>query len=174
MPGLPAPDSIGAGLNRAAEHLHRTEPGLLDASEGIADRAEVDREARRALHHPAVVAGLRAPRLWPEIPVAARLGDAPDAVVLEGIIDLLYEDDAGELVILDYKTDRVDDAAAIPAKMANYQWQGAAYAAAIERATGQTVKAVQFLFIRADAVQTVDDWRELAQQFDARTAANSG
>lgn len=145
------------------------------ASEGIADRADVAREARRALRHPAVVAGLRAPRLWPEIPVAARLGAAPDAVVLEGIIDLLYEDDAGALVILDYKTDRVDDAAAdIPAKMANYKWQGAAYAAAIERATGLTVKAVQFLFIRADAVQTVDDWRELAQQIDARTMAHAG
>ena len=143
-------------------------------SEGVADRAEIARLALRALHHPAVIAGLRAPRLWPEIPVAARVGNAPDSVVLEGIIDLLYEDDAGNLVILDYKSDRVDDAAAISAKMDNYKWQGAAYAAAIERAAGQTVKAVQFLFIRADAVQTVDDWRELAQQIDARTRAGAG
>ena len=142
-------------------------------SEGVADRAEVARLALRALHHPAVITGLRAPRLWPEIPVAARVGNAPDAVVLEGIIDLLYEDDAGELVILDYKSDRVADSAAISAKMANYKWQGAAYAAAIERAAGQTVKAVQFLFIRADAVQTVDDWRELAQQIDARTRSGA-
>ena len=143
-------------------------------SEGVADRAEIARLALRALHHPAVIAGLRAPRLWPEIPVAARVGNAPDSVVLEGIIDLLYEDDAGELVILDYKSDRVADSAAISAKMDNYKWQGAAYAAAIERAAGQTVKSVQFLFIRADAVQTVDNWRELAQQIDALTRAGAG
>ena len=175
MPHLPLPaaipaDDLLAHWDDAISNAARR----YAASEGIADRADVARLAHRALRNPAVVAGLRAPRLWPEIPVAARLGAAPDAVVLEGIIDLLYEDDAGELVILDYKTDRVADAAAIPAKMDNYKWQGAAYAAAIERATGQTVKAVQFLFIRADAVQTVDDWRELAQQIDAGTAATAG
>ena len=35
VPGLPAADSIGAGLNRAAEHLHRAEPILLDAGVGL-------------------------------------------------------------------------------------------------------------------------------------------
>ena len=153
-------------INRAAQR-HA-------ASEGLSDSGEVANLARQALRNPAVVAGLRAPRRWPEIPVAARLDDAPDSVVLEGIIDLLYEDNAGGLVILDYKSDYVPDDAEIRAKMSNYQWQGAAYAAAIERATGKPIRAVQFLFIRADAVQTVDDWRELVQRLAGQSSALAG
>ena len=153
-------------INRAAQR-HA-------ASEGLSDSGEVANLARQALRNPAVVAGLRAPCLWPEIPVAARLGDAPDSVVLEGIIDLLYEDNAGGLVILDYKSDYVRNDAEIRAKMSNYQWQGAAYAAAIERATGKPIRAVQFLFIRADAVQTVDDWRELMQRLAGQSSALAG
>lgn len=153
-------------INRAAQR-HA-------ASEGLSDSGEVANLARQALRNPAVVAGLRAPRRWPEIPVAARLGDAPDSVVLEGIIDLLYEDNAGGMVILDYKSDYVPDDAEIRAKMSNYQWQGAAYAAAIERATGKPIRAVQFLFIRADTVQAVDDWRELMQRLDGQSSARAG
>ena len=167
LPDLPLPAAADvddflaqwhAAIDRAAQR-HST-------SAGLSDSGEVANLARQALRNPAVVAGLRAPRLWPEIPVAARLGAAPDSVVLEGIIDLLYEDDAGGLVILDYKSDNVPNDAAMRAKMVNYQWQGAAYAAAIERATGRTVRAVQFLFIRYDSVRTVDHWRDLIQQMD--------
>ena len=167
LPDLPLPAAAAADdflaqwhatIDRAAQRH--------SASAGLSDSGEVANLARQALRNPAVVAGLRAPRLWPEIPVAARLGAAPDSVVLEGIIDLLYEDDAGGLVILDYKSDYVPNDAAMQSKMSNYQWQGAAYAAAIERATGQTVRAVQFLFIRYDSVRTVDHWRDLIRQMD--------
>ena len=71
-------------------------------------------------------------------------------MVIEGIIDLLYLDHDGQMVILDYKSDRVDTDAAVQDKMDYYRWQGAAYAAAVESATGKTVKDVQFLFVRRD------------------------
>ena len=97
----------------------------------------------------------RAPRLWPEIPVAASIDTPRGPVVIEGIIDLLYQDDDGELVILDYKSDRVDDYVAADAKLEHYRMQGVAYAATVERATGNTVKAVQFLFVQLQDGRTL-------------------
>ena len=175
MPQLPldAAASVDDFLTQWNDTINRAAQRHA-ASEGLSDSGEVANLARQALRNPAVVAGLRASRRWPEIPVAARLGDAPDSVVLEGIIDLLYEDNAGGLVILDYKSDYVRNDAEIRTKMSNYQWQGAAYAAAIERATGKPIRAVQFLFIRADAVQTVDDWRELMQRLAGQSSALAG
>ena len=122
--------------------------------------AEVARLTRDALAHDAVGEALRAKRRWSEISVAAPLEADGRAVALEGIIDLLYETDDGELVILDYKTDDVRDAADLERKTARYRYQGACYAYAVGRASGKRVKAVQFLFIRrareGDGLQEID------------------
>ena len=130
------------------------------AQHGVADKAEVARLAGDALAHEAVGAALRARRRWSEISVAAPLEVDGRAVALEGIIDLLYETDDGELVILDYKTDDVRSAGELERKRARYRYQGACYAYAVERATGKRVRAVQFLFIRraraGDGLQEVD------------------
>ena len=121
--------------------------------------------AKRTLRNPAVVAALRAPRLWPEIPAAAQIETPRGPVVIEGIIDLLYEDVDGQLVILDYKSDRVDSDDEVAAKLNHYGMQGAAYAAAVERATGQTVIAVQFLFIqRENGLREIENLRDLIDQ----------
>ena len=120
--------------------------------------------ANRALRSPAVVVGLRAPQLWSEISVAASIDTPRGPVVIEGIIDLLYRDHDGQLVILDYKSDRVDSDAAVEVKLDHYRLQGAAYAAAVERATGDSVKAVQFLFVRrSDGLREIDNLRELVE-----------
>ena len=111
-----------------------------------------------------MVAGLRAPRLWAEIPVAARIETPRGPVVIEGIIDLLYQDDDDRLVILDYKSDYVPTEAAVQDKLARYQWQGAAYAAAVTRATGRTVKDVQFLFVQIDQARRITNLQELMGQ----------
>ena len=138
-------------------------------------QGEIITYVKKALRHPAVSDGLRAQRRWPEISVAASVGDGPHRVVIQGIIDLLYEDDNGQLVILDYKTDAVSSAQDVDDRMAHYKWQGAAYAAAIEQATGQTVRATQFLFISrandADGLQQIDNWRELAEKMPQLIAA---
>ena len=160
---LPLPDDVMvddllADLDPAIEQMaqqHGKDQGLSASSDDVA------RLANRALRSPAVVAGLRAQRLWPEIPVAASIDTPRGPVVIEGIIDLLYQDDDGQLVILDYKSDRVDDNAAADAKLEHYRMQGVAYAAAVESATGNTVKAVQFLFVQLqDGLREIDNLRD--------------
>ena len=148
--------------------LVQLDPGIGRLAEekakyyGISASNDIVRLANRALRSAAVAAALRAPRLWSEIPVAAPIETRRGTVIIEGIIDLLYEDDDGRMVILDYKSDRVDGAAEVAAKLDNYRMQGAAYAAAIEQATGRTVKAVQFLFVRLeDGLREIENIRGL-------------
>ena len=151
-------DDLLSDLNPAIEQLaqqHAKDQGISASSEDIA------RLANRALRDPAVLAGMRAPRLWPEIPVAASIDTPRGPVVIEGIIDLLYQDNDGQLVILDYKSDRVDDDVAADAKLGDYRMQGVAYAAAVERATGNTVKTVQFLFVQLqDGLRKIGNLRD--------------
>ena len=78
-----------------------------------------------------------------EIYVAAPVADR----VIEGYIDLLIETPDG-LVIVDYKTDTVRSEAEVDAKLAAYELQGAAYALALETATGLTVIDCRFVFCR--------------------------
>ena len=178
---LPLEDSVDmaqevvAGLNEDIRRLakHHAAENDIGGREG-----EIRPLVEQALQHKAVVKALRARNgLWPEISVAAPLDDSPSPVVMEGIIDLLYQDDEGQMVILDYKTDRVRNEADVAAKMKYYQYQGAAYAVAVEQATGKTVKSVQFLFIRhADPdsrLQEVVNWRELAGELKETVAAGA-
>ena len=178
---LPLDDSVDmaqevvGGLNEDILRLakHHAAENDIGGREG-----EIRPLVEQALQHKAVVKALRARNgLWPEISVAAPLDDSPSPVVLEGIIDLLYQDDEGQMVILDYKTDRVRNEADVAAKMKYYRYQGAAYAVAVEQATGKTVKSVQFLFIRhADPksrLQEVVNWRELAGELKETVAAGA-
>ena len=146
---------LDPGIDQMSQQ-HADDQGVSASSDDVA------RLANRALRSPAVVAGMRAPRLWPEIPVAASIDTPRGPIVVEGIIDLLYQDDDGQLVVLDYKSDRVDGNADADAKLEHYLTQGVAYAAAVERATGNTVKTVQFLF-----VQLQDGLREIANLRDS-------
>ena len=125
---------------------------------------DIARLAKGAVRHESVVAALRAPKLWPEIPVAARLDTPAGPVVIEGIIDLLYLDHDGQLVIVDYKSDAVASDADVQAKMERYQWQGASYAAAVERAAGKKVKDVQFLFVRREQAVSIPNLPELLER----------
>ena len=96
-----------------------------------------------------------APRIHhKELYVAAPVGDR----VIEGYVDLLVETPTG-LVIVDYKTDGVHSAAAVDAKVASYELQGAAYAVALEQATGLAVAGCRFVFCRrGEAIEReVDD-----------------
>ena len=155
-----AVDDVLAEMDPGIEQLSQNYAG--DYGLSAAGAGDIARLANQALRSPAVVAGLRAPQLWSEIPVAASLDTPRGPVVMEGIIDLLYRDHDGQLVILDYKSDRVDSDAAVEVKLEHYRMQGAAYAAAVERATGDSVKAVQFLFVRRpDGLREIDNLREL-------------
>ena len=165
-------DDLLAGLDPAIEQLaqqHAKDQGVSASSDDVA------RLANRALRNPAVVAGMRAPRLWPEIPVAASIDTPRGPVVIEGIIDLLYQGDDGQLVILDYKSDRVEDNAAADTKLEHYRMQGVAYAAAVEGATGNTVKAVQFLFVQLqDGLREIDNLRDSIDRIAQTIALSMG
>ena len=118
----------------------------------------------QALRHPVVISAFMAPRLWSEIPVAAEVETDGGPVVVEGIIDLLYEDDDGELVIVDYKSDYVGSSRTLSDKVDLYRWQGAAYAAAVEIATGRSVKDVHLLFVRANRARTIPGLSQLVRR----------
>ena len=112
------------------------------AAEGVDTQAhEVERLARAALDSEAVrraVAG----RHWREVYVAAPVG----GTVVEGFVDLLYED-GGDLVVVDYKTDAVRADADIDAAVDRYRLQGAAYALAVSRTLGRPVSRCTFVFV---------------------------
>ena len=109
-------------------------------TEGIADReAEVARLARRALESQVVRRAVASGSYWREVPVAVPIGEGS----LQGFIDLMFEEDE-ELVVVDYKTDSVQEDS--DTNISTYRMQGAAYALALEKATGKPVKEVVFLF----------------------------
>ncbi|OJF14219.1 UvrD-helicase domain-containing protein [Couchioplanes caeruleus] len=143
-----------------------TGSGLQDAvaaqalAEGVADHTElVTQLAHAALDSDVVQQAATRPH-WRETYVGTTLGDR----ILEGIIDLLYRDDDG-LVIVDYKTDAVPTAA-FDARIDYYRPQMAAYATAVHVATGETVARCILLFLTPYGAhpQPVTDLAEAAAQ----------
>ena len=108
-----------------------------------------------------VRAAAASPEVYRELPIGALLNGA----VVSGAVDLLYRD-GDEWVIVDYKTDRGADAGVLRER---YTPQGAAYAVAVEAATGRVVREVVFVAAAAadGLVVTVpvdDALRELARR----------
>ncbi|MEJ7844799.1 MAG: UvrD-helicase domain-containing protein, partial [Acidimicrobiales bacterium] len=95
---------------------------LAAAEGGAAAAATVAALARSALASGAVTEA-RAGRWWRELAISAPAGDR----LVEGYVDLLYETDGGDLVVVDYKTDRLNGPDAAAAAVARYRLQAAAY-----------------------------------------------
>jgi ATP-dependent exoDNAse (exonuclease V) beta subunit len=121
--------------------------GLADAvaaqslAEGVTPVADqVSALATAALSSPLIRRAAARPH-WRESYVATVVGDR----VLEGIVDLLYRDDDG-LVVVDYKTDAVP-LSALSTRADFYRPQLAAYAAAVEAAAGEEVVRCVLLFL---------------------------
>jgi len=103
--------------------------------------------ARAALGSPTVRYAASRPH-WRETYTGTRISDR----ILEGVIDLLYRDDDG-MVIVDYKT----DAAPVPAlasRVDYYRPQMAAYAYAVEAATAEPVVRCILLFLTPGGAHT--------------------
>ena len=118
-------DAAFAGWARARAHTL----GVGD-EERLDDAArQVSRLLLRLRQHPLYDRLNRARRL-PELPFAYYEGDR----LVDGTIDLLYEDDEG-WHLLDFKTDRINDPAHIP-QLALYEEQVRGYARAVQRLAG--------------------------------------
>ena len=111
-------------------------------AEGIPEQGEeIAQLARRSISSSVVQRAVMGGQFWREVPVATPI----EAGSLQGFIDLLFEED-GELIVVDYKTDEITEGP--EEAVVRYRMQGAAYALALEKATGKKVKDVIFLFPR--------------------------
>ena len=134
--------ALSASQAGAESISHQSE--LVEAFVTSALETEIIKSAARQRH-------------WRELYVAAPV----NGLVLEGYIDLMYqEDDTNELILIDYKTDQITDLTAED-KVSQYRLQGAAYAFAVEATTGQQVKEMKFVFLSSEGeparVQLVND-----------------
>jgi ATP-dependent exoDNAse (exonuclease V) beta subunit len=77
-----------------------------------------------------------------------------DGTVLEGFVDLIYREDDGRLVIVDYKTDDAPDAA-LPSRVEYYAPQLNAYRTIVEAAIDGPAGAPVLLFARESAAKTL-------------------
>ena len=96
-----------------------------------------------------------------------------DGVVVGGAIDLVYRD-GDEWVVVDYKTDRAAEPEVLRER---YEPQGAAYALAVEAATGAVVREVCFVAARADGLVVsvpVDDALRARARQEVGAAAAAG
>jgi len=114
-------------------------------AEAVPERADdVRRLAADALASP-IVRQAAAAAHWREVYACTPLGDR----LLEGYVDLLYRAADG-LVVVDHKTAATADPRVLDERLEGYRLQGAAYAVAVGRATGEPVTRVVFLFLTPD------------------------
>lgn len=155
----------GSAIGRAVHGIMQsvdlaTGAGLEDAvaaqcwAEGITDHADMVRDLARSLLQSDVVRRAAAREHWRESYVATV---QEDGTVLEGFVDLLYREDDGRLVVVDYKTDDVP-VEAWPARAAFYAPQLRAYAEIVGRAVGEhRVDAVLSTVSSSRAVRSIND-----------------
>jgi len=143
---------FGRAVHAVVEHARLglpLDPGGIDGAELVArvaadegvGAAEVMAAASAALCSPAAVAAAAARRSWREAFVAAEI----EGIVVEGFIDLLWEDDAG-LHVADWKTDRFASADDRRARAGRYALQLATYAVALEHVAGRPVVELILVF----------------------------
>ena len=124
------------------------EPAAIDAlaayhgRQADAPPEEVEAAARAvedALAHPLLAAAATAAREHREVPFTLRLGEVAETppCLLEGTIDLLFHDAAGEWVVVDFKTDADLEGAAD-----GYRRQIGWYLAAVEQLFGGPARGV--------------------------------
>jgi ATP-dependent exoDNAse (exonuclease V) beta subunit len=110
-------------------------------AEGLADHAETVNELVQSALASDIVRRAASREHWREAYVGAPL----DGQLVEGIIDLLYREDDGSLVVVDYKTDVVS-APTLDAKVAFYRPQLDVYRRMLIATTGAEVTA-RLLFL---------------------------
>ena len=87
--------------------------------------------------------------------------------VLEGFIDLLFEEDDG-LVVVDYKTDYIDAGEREEQAVGRYRLQAGSYALAIQKATGKPVKEIVLLFLQPSSERSLTEVPQLMEEAERR------
>jgi ATP-dependent exoDNAse (exonuclease V) beta subunit len=153
----------GTAIGRAVHAVLQTVD--LVSGAGLAELAAAQAAAEGVLGHAATIERLAsialgsdtvraasASEFWREAYVAV----PAEGLTLEGYVDLVYRPRGSDgLVVVDYKTDAIRDDSALADRMAHYRVQGAAYAIAVETATGQPVERCVFVFLSPDGVREV-------------------
>jgi len=130
------------------------------AAEGIHDKwKEVAELVRRGLNAQAVRRAVVSNKYHREVFVSVPY----ENVLVEGFIDLLFEEDSG-LVVVDYKTDVLDNEEEEMKRQDRYQLQAGTYALTIEKATSKPVKEVVLLFLRSGKEMLVTNISALTVQ----------
>ena len=96
--------------------------------------------------------------LYRELPVlVAPEGESGPTGAVSGVVDLVYRDpEDGKLVIADYKTDAVEDAAAAEGLARRYEPQGAVYRRGLREALGlDYTPRFELWLLRADRVEVL-------------------
>jgi ATP-dependent helicase/nuclease subunit A len=150
-------DKIGRAVHGVLQSVD------LTGDEDIAAVAQAQAMAEGVTEHADAVAALATSALaaplmrraasrehWRESYVGTQLDDG---IILEGFVDLIFREDDGSLVIIDYKTDSIPDAA-VPARTTYYAPQIRAYQRALSAATGAEVTG-HLLFLRAGAPEAL-------------------
>lgn len=135
---------IGRAVHGTLQVAHG-DPARVDAAvaaqalaEGIPDLEPIVASyVRSALATPLVATAFERQH-WSEMYVGAV---EDDRLVLEGFIDLVFRDESGGLVIIDFKTDTVAHTEALAERATYYAPQLKAYARALEAAAGEAAEA---------------------------------
>ncbi len=126
-------------------------------AEAIPDReADVIRLATRALQSEVAVRARAARRALREVGFAF---ESESGMIVEGFVDLLVEDELG-IEIVDWKTDDItrDE---VERRMDEYRLQAGLYVLGLERATGQKVKGVTYVFLSPEVELDLGDLESL-------------
>jgi len=171
--GSGPPLSVGDALHRTMELVRlpgaedlEAVAGAVCTDAGVAPQVRVVMAmARACLASPVLARALRSSSLHREVPFAVRVADedgqappgdasAPTLVgLVTGRVDLVFRE-GDELVVVDYKTDRLAPAD-VAAAMEAHRPQAAVYSRAVAAATGLAVREVVFVFARAGIEERV-------------------
>jgi ATP-dependent exoDNAse (exonuclease V) beta subunit len=133
--------------------------GMGDATVRVASELIVS-----ALSTPVIGRARAAARSWRELPFCLE----SDGVILEGKIDLVFEEEDG-LVVVDYKTDEIGAGSAADLA-ARYDVQARSYGLALAAVTGRCVKEVVLVFMREPTEERIDVADACASPDEARHA----
>lgn len=149
--------AIGRAVHGVLEDIDLTDSTQLSplaeqhsTIEKIDEEAKlVESLARSAFESPVLREAASAATSWREVFLATEL----QGQIFEGYIDLLIRDEKG-LIVVDYKTDIIDENADL--KLARYTPQIASYGLALEKITSETVHRLVFVFCDESGAHQVE------------------